>query len=161
MKTLWSSLVLLLAAVPTVLWRRRCRGPHQRPVSPAVPPPSPPVVPPAPGAGTDPDPVRPVRSPELDARVAAAVLDVVAAMTSVELRRRLIEAVALLPDIGLVDPAPGTVFDPERHAWAETRPAPEAVDRDTVAVTLSVGLTDHLGRVVRPARVAVYDQEGE
>ncbi|MFE5332059.1 hypothetical protein ACFRCG_37335 [Embleya sp. NPDC056575] len=104
---------------------------------------------------------RPRRAVGLDRQVAEQILSVGDKVASAALRRRLGAALAALPDIGIVMPDPGTPFDPDLHVWASGRPAPTPSDVGTVAETLAPGLTDHLGRVIRPARVSVHHEPKE
>lgn len=117
----------------------------------AVPPGGKETVPPdADGAATE-------RPPGLDAKVAQAVLEVADRLTSPDLRRRLAEAVSPLPGATVIVPEPGTRFDPDVHEWVSSRPPPREDLRETVAETLHAGLADRTGRLLRPARVIVYD----
>ncbi|MES9541462.1 hypothetical protein [Actinomadura sp. NPDC000600] len=97
------------------------------------------------------------RPPGLDAEVALAVLAVADRLTSPDLRRRLAEAVSPLPGAVLIVPRGGTRFDPDVHEWVSSRPPPQDDLRETVAETVHAGLADHTGRLLRPARVVVYD----
>lgn len=117
----------------------------------AVPPGGKETVPPdADGAATE-------RPPGLDAEVAQAVLEVADRLTSPDLRRRLAEAVGPLPGATVIVPGPGARFDPDVHEWVSSRPPPREDLRETVAETLHAGLADRTGRLLRPARVIVYD----
>lgn len=117
----------------------------------AVPPGGKETVPPdADGAATE-------RPPGLDAKVAQAVLEVADRLTSPDLRRRLAEAVSPLPGATVIVPEPGTRFDPDVHEWVSSRPPPREDLRETVAETLHAGLAERTGRLLRPARVIVYD----
>ncbi|MGX2993352.1 hypothetical protein JNUCC64_03505 [Streptomyces sp. JNUCC 64] len=93
--------------------------------------------------------------------VARAVLAVADRLTNRELVRRLYEAVGGLDGIDAVRPAPGDAFDPLAHRWSETREAPRPQDRERVAEVLVPGFTGPDGTVLRPARVVVYDIEGD
>lgn len=97
------------------------------------------------------------RPPGLDAKVAQAVLEVADRLTSPDLRRRLAEAVGPLPGATVIVPGPGARFDPDVHEWVSSRPPPREDLRETVAETLHAGLADRTGRLLRPARVIVYD----
>ncbi len=108
------------------------------------------VPPDADGAATE-------RPPGLDAKVAQAVLEVADRLTSPDLRRRLAEAVSPLPGATVIVPEPGTRFDPDVHEWVSSRPPPREDLRETVAETLHAGLAERTGRLLRPARVIVYD----
>lgn len=108
------------------------------------------VPPDADGAGVE-------RPPGLDAEVAQAVLEVADRLTSPDLRRRLAEAVGPLPGATVIVPGPGARFDPDVHEWVSSRPPPREDLRETVAETLHAGLADRTGRLLRPARVIVYD----
>lgn len=117
----------------------------------AVPPGGKETVPPdADGAATE-------RPPGLDAKVAQAVLEVADRLTSPDLRRRLAEAVGPLPGATVIVPGPGARFDPDVHEWVSSRPPPREDLRETVAETLHAGLAERTGRLLRPARVIVYD----
>jgi hypothetical protein len=98
-----------------------------------------------------------VRDPGIDLAVATAVLSVARRLTSAELQRRLAEAVASLPDITVVFPAPGEAFDPDLHSWEEGIEAPTPDAAETIAETRSAGLLDHGGLVRRRAGVVVYE----
>lgn len=117
----------------------------------AVPPGGKETVPPdADGAAME-------RPPGLDTEVARAVLEVADRLTSPDLRRRLAEAVGPLPGATVIVPEPGTRFDPDVHEWVSSRPPPREDLRETVAETLHAGLAERTGRLLRPARVIVYD----
>src|SRR5690606_22839357 len=117
----------------------------------AVPPGGKETVPPdADGAAME-------RPPGLDTEVARAVLEVADRLTSPDLRRRLAEAVGPLPGATVIVPGPGARFDPDVHEWVSSRPPPREDLRETVAETLHAGLADRTGRLLRPARVIVYD----
>ena len=85
------------------------------------------------------------------------MLEVADRLTSPDLRRRLAEAVGPLPGATVIVPGPGTRFDPDVHEWVSSRPPPREDLRETVAETLHAGLADRTGRLLRPARVIVYD----
>lgn len=97
------------------------------------------------------------RSDDADFAVASAVLAVADRLTSTDLRRRLNEALALLPGVVLIAPGTGDAFDPDLHVWdttvGSTEAAPESVARTTVA-----GLRLPDGSVARKARVTVFDR---
>jgi hypothetical protein len=116
------------------------------------------------GQATDgdcPDERRPsgyaARDPDVDLAVASAVLTVASRLTSAELRRRLTEAVSLLPDVTVVFPAAGEPFDAALHTWKASAPASATGAVETIAETRSAGLLDHRGGVRRRADVVVYD----
>lgn len=148
---------------PQILWWRRLLGRRELIKSPALRPADGPEGD-APGPGTDvddPDVRRPsegtARDPGVDLAVASAVLTVASRLTSAELRRRLTEAVSLLPDITVIFPAAGEPFDPDLHTCKASAPASAAGTAETIAETWSAGLLDHRGTVRRRADVVVYD----
>lgn len=92
--------------------------------------------------------------------VAADLLAVADRLTNRELARRIRAVVARLPGIVTISPEPGSPFDPAVHSWAETREATEPQQCDRVADVLDPGFRDsHTRKVLKPARVAVYDTE--
>jgi hypothetical protein len=97
------------------------------------------------------------RDPGVDLAVATAVLAVARRLTSPELQRRLTEAVRLLPDVSVIFPQAGDVFDPTLHTWESSAAALASDAAETVAETRSAGLLDHCGVVHRRAGVVVYD----
>ncbi|MEV0663159.1 hypothetical protein ACIBI3_07970 [Actinomadura luteofluorescens] len=94
-----------------------------------------------------------------DADAARRILAVSDRLDNRELARRLHEAVAMLGAVGVVDPAVGDAYDPLVHQWAESRRPGTPADHERIAEVLAVGFTDASGAVVRPARVAVFDDE--
>ncbi|MFD4830561.1 hypothetical protein ACFWPV_12015 [Streptomyces uncialis] len=93
--------------------------------------------------------------------VAKAVLAVADRLANQELVRRLHKAVARIDGIGVISPAPGDAFDPLAHRWTDTRKAARRDDHERVAELLAPGFSGPTGTVIRPAQVAVYDNEGE
>ena len=148
--------LVLGLAVGLVLGRRATSVPASAP--------SPAPAPPAPTAETEvadaaPDPATagplPAGGRATDAAVAAAVLEVSDRLTSTELRRRLNDALGLLPGAALVAPNTGEPFDPDLHLWDATVESPTA-EPETVASTSVAGLLRADGSVDRRARVAVF-----
>lgn len=123
------------------------------------------VVTPLPGAPTDRVPPAPDpgpapgagRDPRIDAAVAADVLDVGDLLENLEIRLRLAEALAALPDIEVLAPDRGQPYDRRRHRWVETTPTDDPAAVETIAHVISAGLADRQGRVLRAARVAVFN----
>jgi hypothetical protein len=101
------------------------------------------------------------RDPGVDAVVATEVLKVADRIRSVHLRRCLAEALSRLPDVTVVMPAEGTAFDPDVHEWADTVTTDRPELEETVAETLTAGLADRTGRLIRPARVTVHTTDLE
>lgn len=124
------------------------------PESPGPPPPAAEEPAPEPPA-TEPPPA-PVRPPGIDQEVAEKVLKIADRISSPELRRRLGEALSALPDVRVIMPPAGTRFDPDLHVWVSDVPAERPELAETVAETLTAGLADREGRVIRPARVTVH-----
>ncbi|MFJ7423079.1 hypothetical protein ACIQXD_31405 [Streptomyces uncialis] len=93
--------------------------------------------------------------------VAKAVLAVADRLANQELVRRLHKAVARIDGIGVISPEPGDLFDPLAHRWTDTRQAARRDDHERVAELLAPGFSGPSGTVIRPAQVAVYDNEGE
>ncbi|SNS00884.1 nucleotide exchange factor GrpE [Actinomadura mexicana] len=94
-----------------------------------------------------------------DADAAGRILAVADRLDNRELARRLRAAVAMLGAVDVVDPAVGDAYDPLVHQWAESRKPGTPADHERIAEVLAVGFTDASGAVVRPARVAVFDDE--
>ncbi|MEV6582315.1 nucleotide exchange factor GrpE [Streptomyces sp. NPDC051582] len=92
--------------------------------------------------------------------MAADLLAVADRLTSRELARRIRAVVARLPGIVTISPEPGTPFDPAAHSWAETHGATEPLQCGRIADVLDPGFREsHTRKVLKPARVAVYDME--
>ncbi|MFJ3856534.1 nucleotide exchange factor GrpE [Streptomyces sp. NPDC090085] len=92
--------------------------------------------------------------------VAADLLAVADRLTNRELARRIKAVVARLPGIVMINPESGSPFDPAAHSWAETREATEPQQCDRIAEVLDPGFREsHTRKVLKPARVAVYDTE--
>ncbi|MEU0687395.1 hypothetical protein [Streptomyces uncialis] len=106
---------------------------------------------------------RPAPAPETPDNTgpAKAVLAVADRLANQELVRRLHKAVGGFDGIGVIAPAPGDAFDPLAHRWTDTRKAARRDDHERVAELLAPGFTGPTGTVIRPAQVAVYDNEGE
>jgi len=88
------------------------------------------------------------------------VLAVADRLSTAELRRRLADALSLLPDIQLINPERGVTFDPAVHEWTGSLPAPSPEQAGCVAETSTAGLADQAGVLQRPARVVVYELAG-
>ncbi|MFI6528893.1 hypothetical protein [Streptomyces uncialis] len=129
------------------------------PVSPPTTPAAPatPTPPTAPAEAPRPAPTAP--TPD-NTGVAKAVLAVADRLANQELVRRLHKAVARIDGIGVISPAPGDAFDPLAHRWTDTRKAARRDDHERVAELLAPGFSGPTGTVIRPAQVAVYDNEG-
>jgi len=151
------------------LFRWRKKTPDPTPVAPppvaeapvAKAPAPPPVTEPEPDPLTvraEPHPDR-GRDPGIDAAVALNILDVGDLLENADIRLRLAEALAELPDVEVLTPQPGDPFDRSRHRWESTEPTTDPTAVETVAYLISAGLTDGDGLLLRPARVAVYDTE--
>ena len=67
---------------------------------------------------------------------------------------------AILKNAGIVEitPLPGEEFDPEKHEVIETLEGDEN-KRASVAETVSTGYTFDDGRLIRPAKVKVYEEK--
>lgn len=126
--------------------------PVSQPTTPATPTP-----PTAPAEAPRPAPTAP--TPD-NTGVAKAVLAVADRLANQELVRRLHKAVARIDGIGVISPAPGDAFDPLAHRWTDTRKAARRDDHERVAELLAPGFSGPTGTVIRPAQVAVYDNEG-
>ncbi|WP_405640312.1 hypothetical protein [Streptomyces uncialis] len=133
------------------------------PVSPPVTPAAPatPTPPTAPAEAPRPAPTAPTAPTPDNTGVAKAVLAVADRLANQELVRRLHKAVARIDGIGVISPAPGDAFDPLAHRWTDTRKAARRDDHERVAELLAPGFSGPTGTVIRPAQVAVYDNEGE
>lgn len=121
------------------------------------------MAPVTPAPPTDPaeDPLPAPAPPTPDnTGVAKAVLAVADRLANQELVRRLHKAVGRLDGIGGIAPEPGDAFDPLAHRWTDTRKAARRDDHERVAELLAPGFTGPTGTVIRPAQVAVYDDEG-
>jgi hypothetical protein len=101
------------------------------------------------------------RDPRIDATVAQDVLDVGDLLDNYEFRLQLAEALAALPDIEVLAPERGQPFDRSRHRWQVTERTADPGAVETIAYTISAGLADRRGRVLRIARVAVFDVQKE
>jgi hypothetical protein len=99
------------------------------------------------------------RDPRIDASVAQDVLDVGDLLENYEIRLRLAEALAALPDIEVLAPERGEPFDRSCHRWEVTEPTADPGALETIAYVISAGLADRHGRVLRTARVAVFDMK--
>ncbi|MFD4240511.1 nucleotide exchange factor GrpE [Streptomyces sp. NPDC058525] len=94
--------------------------------------------------------------------MAADLLAVADRLTNRELARRIRAVVARLPGIATISPEPGSPFDPAAHNWAETHEATEPLQCGRIAAVLDPGFREsHTRKVLKPARVAVYDMEEE
>jgi GrpE len=89
-------------------------------------------------------------------RVAQAVLDVADVLTSVELCRRLGEALAMLPGVRVIAPTEGDEFDPELHMGEEAAPVSDGHNPGTIAQMRAPGFVDTSGSVLKKARVVVF-----
>ncbi|MYY13799.1 nucleotide exchange factor GrpE [Streptomyces sp. SID4919] len=132
------------------------------PATPAAPmapmAPATPAPPTAPAEATRPAPAP--LTPD-NTGVAKAVLAVADRLANQELVRRLHKAVGGFDGIAVIAPEPGDAFDPLTHRWTDTRKAARRDDHERVAELLAPGFTGPTGTVIRPAQVAVYDNEGE
>jgi molecular chaperone GrpE (heat shock protein) len=89
-------------------------------------------------------------------RVAQAVLDVADVLTSVELCRRLGDALAMLPGVRVIAPTEGDEFDPELHMGEDAAPVSDGHHPGTIAQTRAPGFGDTSGSVLKKARVVVF-----
>ncbi|MBX3364194.1 MAG: nucleotide exchange factor GrpE [Phycisphaeraceae bacterium] len=71
------------------------------------------------------------------------------------IRAELIRAMSL-HGVGVIEPAPGDEFNPERHEAVMRQPATESVKPGHILALFQVGYQLH-DRVIRPAKVVVAD----
>jgi hypothetical protein len=134
-------------------WFRRAHADTPAPPVPGAPEPRPPH----PGSGLADPPEHSPGLAECHLQVAYAVLDVADSLSSIELCHRLATALRPLDGVTMVEPAVGSLFDPDLHVWDSSAPASTENAPETVAVTKVAGLVAADGTVWRKARVVVFD----
>lgn len=134
-------------------WFRRAHADTSAPAVSGVPEPGPPRA----GSALAAPPEHSPGPAECHLHVAYAVLDVADSLSSIELCHRLATALRSLDGVTVVEPAAGSLFDPDLHVWDSSAPASAENAPETVAVTKVAGLVAADGTVWRKARVVVFD----